>query len=93
MSARRLAHGGLIDRAQPRRFTYEDRPLSGFAGDTRASALLANGVAVAGRSFKYHRPRGLMAAGVEEPNAIIQLGRGARSEPNLRATEIELREG
>ncbi len=93
MTPRRLADGGLIDRAQPRRFVWEGRALAGFAGDTLASALLANGVSVAGRSFKYHRPRGLMAAGVEEPNAIIQLGRGARSEPNLRATEIELYDG
>ena len=93
MSPRRLADGGLIDRAQPRRFVWEGRALAGFAGDTLASALLANGVSVAGRSFKYHRPRGLMAAGVEEPNAIIQLGSGARSEPNLRATEIELCDG
>ncbi len=93
MSARRLAEGGLIDRARPLRFTWEGRSLAGFAGDTLASALLANGVTVLGRSFKYHRPRGLLAAGAEEPNALVQLGEGARSEPNLRATEVELYDG
>lgn len=93
MTGRRLAIGGVIDRARPLRFTWEGRPFQGFAGDTLASALLAAGVEVVGRSFKYHRPRGLMAAGVEEPNGLIQLGVGARAEPNLRATEVELVDG
>ncbi len=93
MSARRLPEGGLIDRARPVDFTYEGRPLRGFAGDTLASALLANGVSVVGRSFKYHRARGLLAAGAEEPNALMQLGEGATTEPNPRATEIALHDG
>ena len=90
MSGRRLASGGLIDRTRPLSFSFDGRRYNGFAGDTLASALLANGVAVVGRSFKYHRPRGLMAAGVEEPNALVQLIDGARTAPNPRATEIEL---
>jgi len=89
----RAPAGGAIDRDRPLRFTFEGRAYQGFAGDTLASALLANGVRIVGRSFKLHRPRGLLAAGVEEPNALIQLDRGARTEPNLRATEIELQEG
>lgn len=66
---------------------------SGFAGDTLASALLANGVHLVGRSFKYHRPRGVLTAGADEPNALVQLERGARTEPNLRATQVELYPG
>src|SRR5438445_960776 len=93
MSARRLSTGGLVDRGRRLAFTFEGRTLYGLAGDTLASALLANGVSVVGRSFKYHRPRGLLAAGVEEPNALMQIGVGARAEPNVRATEIELEPG
>jgi sarcosine oxidase subunit alpha len=93
VTARRLPQGGLIDRNKPIRFVFEGRSLTGFAGDTLASALLASGVSVLGRSFKYHRPRGLLAAGVEEPNALMQLGEGARSEANTRATETELHDG
>ncbi|MES2489728.1 MAG: sarcosine oxidase subunit alpha family protein [Pseudomonadota bacterium] len=85
--------GGNIDRSQPIRFRFDGRDYTGFAGDTLASALLANGVRVTGRSFKYHRPRGLMAAGFEEANTIVQLGSGSRTVPNLRATQIELSEG
>ncbi|MGH8506967.1 MAG: sarcosine oxidase subunit alpha family protein [Stenotrophobium sp.] len=85
--------GGNIDRNQPLHFRFDGREYTGFSGDTLASALLANGVRVTGRSFKYHRPRGLMAAGFEEANTIVQLGRGSRTEPNLRATQIELTEG
>lgn len=84
---------GNVDRSQPIRFRFDGREYTGFAGDTLASALLANGVRVTGRSFKYHRPRGLMAAGFEEANTIVQLASGARTEPNLRATQIELSEG
>src|SRR3546814_1455148 len=65
----------------------------GYAGDTLASALLANGVHLIGRSFKYHRPRGIFGAGVEEPNALVQLGSEARTEPNVRATLVELHDG
>lgn len=89
----RLPSGGLIDRSRPLRFTFDGRAYMGYQGDTLASALLANGVRVVGRSFKYHRPRGLMAAGVEEPNAIVTVGDGERSVPNLKATEVELVDG
>jgi len=89
----RLPRGGRIDRARPLRFRFDGRAYDGYAGDTLASALLANGVTLVGRSFKYHRPRGLMAAGAEEPNAIVQLGAGPRTEPNLRATQVELFDG
>jgi sarcosine oxidase subunit alpha len=89
----RLAHGGAIDRARTLAFTFDGRRYEGHPGDTLASALLANDVHLVGRSFKYHRPRGILSAGSEEPNALIQLGEGARSEPNLRATQIELYDG
>ena len=75
-------------------FRFDGREYSGFAGDTLASALLANGVHLMGRSFKYHRPRGVLAAGAEEPNALVTVRRdGARETPNLRATQVELYEG
>ena len=86
----KLYEGGLIDRGRPLDFVYDGRAYQGYAGDTLASALLANGVRVCGRSFKYHRPRGVYAAGVEEPNALVQLRTGARTEPNVRATQVEL---
>jgi sarcosine oxidase subunit alpha len=89
----RLAQGGAIDRARPLRFTFDGRGYEGFAGDTLASALLANGVRLVGRSFKYHRPRGIMTAGPEEPNALVRVGAGARAEPNTRATMVELFDG
>jgi sarcosine oxidase subunit alpha len=89
----RLPNGGRIDRGKPLRFIFDGKPYTGYHGDTLASALLANGVVLVGRSFKYHRPRGLLSAGAEEPNALIQLGQGNRSEPNLRATQIELYDG
>jgi sarcosine oxidase, subunit alpha len=89
----RAASGGLIDRAKPLRFTFNGRAYAGFAGDTLASALVANGVRIVGRSFKYHRPRGVFGLGAEEPNALVQLGRGARSDPNSKATQIELFDG
>jgi sarcosine oxidase subunit alpha len=93
MSGWRLAQGGRIDRSRPLRFTWGGRVYDGFAGDTLASALLANGVSIIGRSFKYHRPRGLLAAGLEEPNAIVQLERGPATIPNPKATHVELYEG
>ena len=89
----RTPTGGAIDRSKRLRFTWEGRSYEGYEGDTLASALLANGVRVVGRSFKYHRPRGIIAAGTEESNALIQLGEGARSTPNVRATEIKLYDG
>jgi sarcosine oxidase subunit alpha len=90
----RTAAGGLIDRSRVLNFTFDGRRLQGFAGDTLASALLANGVHLMGRSFKYHRPRGVLSAGPDEPNALVGVRRdAARYTPNLRATEIELYEG
>ena len=89
----RLPIGGVIDRAQPLRFEFNGVGYEGFAGDTLAAALLANGVHLVGRSFKYHRARGIVGAGVDEPNALVQLGVGARTEPNVRATTQELRDG
>ena len=89
----RLAAGGLIDRQQSIRFRFDGREYEGYAGDTLASALMANGVRLFGRSFKYHRPRGVLSAGSEEPNALMELRSGARLEPNTRATVTELYEG
>jgi len=89
----RLPEGGLIDRDRPLRFRFDGREYTGFAGDTLASALLANDEHLVARSFKYHRPRGIVSAGAEEPNALVQVGKGARSDPNLRATQIELFDG
>ena len=86
----RLAEGGLIDRTQKLRFRFDGRTLAGYPGDTLASALLANGIRLVGRSFKYHRPRGILSAGSEEPNALVELRTGARREPNTRATTVEL---
>src|SRR5882672_10938233 len=85
--------GPLGGRAAPVEFRFNGRSLRGLQGDTLASALLANGVHLVARSWKYHRPRGVMAAGVEDPNALVQLEQGARSVPNVRATEIELYQG
>jgi sarcosine oxidase subunit alpha len=90
----RTSAGGRIDRERPLHFTFDGRTLTGYEGDTLASALLANGVHLVGRSFKYHRPRGIMSAGSEEPNALVAIDRGGgRITPNLRATTIELYEG
>lgn len=90
----RLQNGGRIDRSQPLTFTYNGKKFEGFAGDTLASALLANGVDIIGRSFKYSRPRGIVAAGAEEPNAIMQLGATEATQvPNVRATQQELFSG
>ncbi len=94
MSGYRLAGGGaLIDRSRPVRFTFDGLTLHGFAGDTLASALLASGQRLVGRSFKYHRPRGIFGAGTEEPNALVTLHDGARAAPNTQATLVELRDG
>ncbi|PJE30893.1 sarcosine oxidase subunit alpha [Pseudooceanicola antarcticus] len=89
----RLSKGGRIDRSRAVSFTFDGRALSGHPGDTLASALLASGQKVVGRSFKYHRPRGVFSAGSEEPNALVTLGAGARREPNVRATMQELFDG
>jgi sarcosine oxidase subunit alpha len=90
----RTPGGGRVDRAQRLRFEFDGRAYEGVVGDTLASALIANGVHLTGRSFKYHRPRGIFAAGSEEPNALVTVRRdAARVTPNLRATQVELYDG
>ena len=89
----RLETGGRIDRDKPLSFTFDGKQYGGFKGDTLASALLANGVRVVGRSFKYHRPRGILAAGAEECNALVTVGQGGLEEPNVRATLQPLYDG
>jgi len=93
MSAPARLNGGLIDRSKPLRFTFDGKSMTGFAGDTLASALVASGTRLVGRSFKYHRPRGIFTAGPEEPNALVELRSGARREPNTKATTVELYDG
>ncbi len=85
--------GGLVNRSQSLGFTFNGQEMTGYQGDTLASALLANGQKLVGRSFKYHRPRGIFTAGSEEPNALVQLRTGAHQEPNTRATVAELFDG
>jgi len=89
----RLPDAGLVQRDKPVSFEFNDKSYQGYAGDTLASALLANGVHFVARSFKYHRPRGIVSAGVEEPNALVQLESGPYTIPNARATEIALYDG
>ncbi|MCR9069656.1 MAG: sarcosine oxidase subunit alpha family protein [Rhodobacteraceae bacterium] len=93
MSSRLPQGGRLIDRSTRMAFTFNGTPMTGFRGDTLASALLANGQRLMGRSFKYHRPRGVVTSGAEEPNALVNLGRGDRLEPNQRATTTPLFDG
>lgn len=93
MTQKNRLSGGQVDRAAVQKFTFDRKTYTGLAGDTLASALLANGVRLMGRSFKYHRPRGVLTAGSEEPNALVELRSGARQEPNTRATTTELFEG
>jgi len=89
----RIGGKGLIDRTTALSFRFDGNTYRGFAGDTLASALLANDVRMVGRSFKYHRPRGILTAGSEEPNALVTVGRGGATDPNVRATVQELYEG
>ncbi len=89
----RLNTGGLINRDKPIEFKFNGKKYIGYEGDTLASALLANGIHLIGRSFKYHRPRGFFGAGVDEPNAKMQVEINGCSEPNINATEIELVNG
>ncbi|MDH5530889.1 MAG: sarcosine oxidase subunit alpha family protein, partial [Paracoccaceae bacterium] len=90
----RLQNGGrLIDRTKPLSFTFNGKRMQGYAGDTLASALLGQNQMMVGRSFKYHRPRGLIASGAEEPNGLVGMGEGGRFEPNQRLTTTELFEG
>ncbi|MEO1689391.1 MAG: 2Fe-2S iron-sulfur cluster-binding protein, partial [Pseudomonadota bacterium] len=93
MTGRRLDHGGRIERDTPLSFRWNGKALKGFKGDTLASALLANGVDVVARSFKYHRPRGITAAGQEEGAALVTVGEGARTTPNLKPGTVELSDG
>ncbi len=93
MSAQRLASGGRIDRQQRIGFSWDGRQLRGYEGDSLASALLASNETVLGRSFKYHRPRGIMSCGVEESGAMVTVGRGAHRDPNVKATMQELYQG
>ena len=89
----RLDRDGLVDRSAPVSFRFDGKNLEGFAGDTLASALIANGVKLVGRSFKYHRPRGILTDGSQEPNALVELRDGAHREPNTKATSVELYDG
>src|SRR5579872_1386673 len=89
----RTPHGGRIDRQSALTFTFDGKRFTGCQGDTLASALLANGVHLVGRSFKYHRPRGILSAGSEEPNALVELRSGDRREPNSKATAVEVYDG
>lgn len=89
----RLTDKGAVDYNVPINFSFNNKKYQGYRGDTLASALLANGVRLVARSFKYHRPRGIVAAGAEEPNALVTIGVGGYAEPNLKATQVELFEG
>jgi len=89
----RRENGGLIDRNKPLNFTFDGKTYSGYEGDTLASALIANSVTLTARSFRYHRPRGIFSAGVEECHALVCVGEGDRREPNVRATQQMLYEG
>ncbi|WP_068112516.1 sarcosine oxidase subunit alpha family protein [Tropicimonas marinistellae] len=93
MSIRLESGGRLIDRSKPLGFTFDTNPMQGYAGDTLASALLGSGQVLVNRSYKYHRPRGIVASGAEEPNALVGLGQGGRFEPDQRATTTELFDG
>ena len=94
MSDYRKTGRGIVDASKPLSFTFDGKSYQGVQGDTLASALLANGVHLMGRSFKYHRPRGVVGAGSEEPNAIVAFNRGqGRITPNMRATTLELFDG
>lgn len=93
MTSFRLSSGGLIDRKKALTFRFDGKTYQGFEGDSLASALLANGVQLMGRSFKYHRPRGVLTAGAAEPNALMTIGVGGRREPNTRAPMQSLYQG
>lgn len=93
MTQKNRLQGGQVDTATTCQFKFDGKSYTAHSGDTLASALLANGVRLMGRSFKYHRPRGVLSAGSEEPNALVELRSGARQEPNTRATTIEMFDG
>ena len=90
---KRIDKSSYIDRTKPIRFQFDGKYVNGFAGDTLASALLASGRTLLGLSFKYHRPRGVIGAGIEEPNALFTIGLGGRTEPNTIGTTAELKSG
>jgi len=89
----RIDGKGLVDRTKPVRFRFDGKDYAGYKGDTLASALLANDVRLVGRSFKYHRPRGVLTAGSEEPNALVEVVGATNQTPNVRATVQEVFEG
>ncbi|MEM8664559.1 MAG: 2Fe-2S iron-sulfur cluster-binding protein, partial [Pseudomonadota bacterium] len=89
----RIAGRGRVDRARKLAFSFDGARIEAFEGDTVASALLGAGIHLVGRSFKYHRPRGVLSAGSEEPNGLVTLGQGKGQEPNQRATTVELSQG
>ena len=92
--ANRIAGAGRLTPARTARFTFDGKSLTALQGDSVASALLANGIHLVGRSFKYHRPRGILSAGPEEPNALLDISRdSARKQPNVRATVQEVFDG
>ncbi|MGI9334513.1 MAG: 2Fe-2S iron-sulfur cluster-binding protein, partial [Gammaproteobacteria bacterium] len=93
MQPYRVFGAGRVRHGRPVEFSFNAERFEGFGGDTLASALLANGVHLVGRSFKYHRPRGIVSAGSDEPNALVQLEQGAYTQPNMRATQVELYPG
>lgn len=93
MSTRLASQGRLLNKDRAIHFSFNGKQFKGFEGDTLASALLANDQMLVGRSFKYHRPRGIVASGVEEPNALVNLGIEGKFEPNQRATTTELFDG
>ncbi|MDF3416470.1 sarcosine oxidase subunit alpha family protein [Sulfitobacter sp. M57] len=93
MTQKNRLQGGQVDTTTTCKFKFDGKSYTAHSGDTLASALLANGVRLMGRSFKYHRPRGVLSAGSEEPNALVELRNGARQEPNTRATTIEMFDG
>ena len=89
----RVVDGQLIDQSRTINFRFDGEPYKGYLGDTLASALLANGKIFVGRSIKYHRPRGILSANFEEPNAVMQIEGGSFEEPNVLATRIEIFDG
>ena len=93
MSVKRLDQGGQIDRSKSLSFFWDNKKYLGYQNDTLASALMANKIKIIGRSFKYHRPRGIMSAGVEESGALVTIGKGSYRDPNVRATSQELYDG
>ena len=93
MKSKRLNNLGKINRDKTLNFTWDNKKLSGFEGDSLASALLANNIGIVGRSFKYHRPRGIFSSGVEESGALVTIGSKDRRDPNVRATTQELFDG